>query len=221
MRPRSRSAALSRGEPVAWPLQVTLPGEQSAHDVLAKVWARKKIEELMQQTYYMGSPAVEEEVTAMAPGLPADEPVHEFRGGGRKGCRPDREPSGRPSHLGGCLCPFRCRRARNGKASSDLRARLRAMCSNWQAKSPALGLKDARLFAGKARGGRGAGMGGMGGMGFGMGGFGRRSGPPGDARGRRRSSGDAANASCAVVCQRPSSKRGKRRSRALRGGPAR
>jgi len=54
------------GEAVSWPLQVTLPEDQPAHDVLAKVWSRKKIEDLMQQTYYMGSPAVEEEVTAIA-----------------------------------------------------------------------------------------------------------------------------------------------------------
>jgi len=54
------------GEAVSWPLRVTLPENQPSHDVLAKVWARKKIEDLMQQTYYMGSPAVEEEVTAIA-----------------------------------------------------------------------------------------------------------------------------------------------------------
>ena len=54
------------GEAVSWPLRVTLPENQSDHDVLAKVWSRKKIEDLMQQTYYMGSPAVEEEVTAIA-----------------------------------------------------------------------------------------------------------------------------------------------------------
>jgi len=54
------------GQEVSWPLQVALPEKQPAHDVLAKVWARKKIEDLMQQTYYMGSPPVEEEVTAIA-----------------------------------------------------------------------------------------------------------------------------------------------------------
>lgn len=54
------------GESVEWPLEVTLPDKQPEHDVLAKVWARKKIEDLMQQTYYAGSPAVEEEVTAIA-----------------------------------------------------------------------------------------------------------------------------------------------------------
>ena len=41
-------------------------GSRSDHDVLAKVWARQKIEDLMQQTFYQGSPAVEETVTAIA-----------------------------------------------------------------------------------------------------------------------------------------------------------
>ena len=54
------------GEAVSWPLEVTLSAEQPEHDVLAKVWAREKIEDLMQSTYYGGSPAVEEEVTALA-----------------------------------------------------------------------------------------------------------------------------------------------------------
>ncbi len=54
------------GEPVSWPLEVGLPAQESAHDVLAKVWARQKIESLMQSTFYSGSPAVEEEVTALA-----------------------------------------------------------------------------------------------------------------------------------------------------------
>lgn len=54
------------GEDVSWPLAVELPRKQEAHDVLAKVWARQKIEDLMQQTYYQGSPAVEEMVTGIA-----------------------------------------------------------------------------------------------------------------------------------------------------------
>jgi Ca-activated chloride channel family protein len=54
------------GEPASWPLDVQLPAEQPAHEVLAKVWARKKIESLMHSTYYLGSSAVEEEVTALA-----------------------------------------------------------------------------------------------------------------------------------------------------------
>ena len=43
---------------------VNLTEKQGKHDVLAKVWARKKIESLMQSTSYQGSPAIEEEVTA-------------------------------------------------------------------------------------------------------------------------------------------------------------
>jgi Ca-activated chloride channel homolog len=54
------------GEAVQWPLTVRLPVEQKEHDALAKVWARQKIEDLMQQTYYQGSPAVEEMVTGIA-----------------------------------------------------------------------------------------------------------------------------------------------------------
>jgi Ca-activated chloride channel family protein len=54
------------GEDVSWPLEVTLSAEQPEHDVLAKVWAREKIEDLMQSAYYGDSPAVEEEVTALA-----------------------------------------------------------------------------------------------------------------------------------------------------------
>ena len=54
------------GEDVSWPLKVDLPLKQPAHDVLAKVWARQKIEDLMQQTFYQGSPAVEEMVTGIA-----------------------------------------------------------------------------------------------------------------------------------------------------------
>lgn len=54
------------GEAVTWPVAVSLSAKEPQHDVLAKVWARKKIEDLMQQTYYYGSPAVEETVTALA-----------------------------------------------------------------------------------------------------------------------------------------------------------
>jgi hypothetical protein len=57
---------LVEGEAVSWPLRVALPAEQTEHNVLPKIWARRKIEDLMQQTYYQGSPAVEEEVTAIA-----------------------------------------------------------------------------------------------------------------------------------------------------------
>ena len=54
------------GEDVSWPLTVALPPEQKDHDALAKVWARQKIEDLMHQTFYQGSPAVEETVTGIA-----------------------------------------------------------------------------------------------------------------------------------------------------------
>ncbi|MDX1947192.1 MAG: VIT domain-containing protein [Pirellulaceae bacterium] len=54
------------GTPVSWPVSVQLPASETSHDVLAKTWARQKIEELMQQTFYQGSPAVEESVTAIA-----------------------------------------------------------------------------------------------------------------------------------------------------------
>lgn len=54
------------GADVSWPLTVSLPADESGHDVLAQVWARKKIEAVMHQSYYAGSPAVEETVTALA-----------------------------------------------------------------------------------------------------------------------------------------------------------
>ena len=54
------------GTAVSWPLKVTFPQKEPANDVLAKVWARNKIEDLMQQTYYAGSPEVEELVTDIA-----------------------------------------------------------------------------------------------------------------------------------------------------------
>ncbi len=61
-----RITGKAEGEPVAWTVPVTLPARQEQHDVLAKVWARQKIESLMHQTYYAGSPAVEEAVTSIA-----------------------------------------------------------------------------------------------------------------------------------------------------------
>jgi len=54
------------GEAVEWPLAVQLPQQQAENEVLAKTWARHKIEDLMQQSFYQGSPAVEEMVTAIA-----------------------------------------------------------------------------------------------------------------------------------------------------------
>jgi len=54
------------GEPASWPLPVSFPGTVPENGVLAKVWARNKIEDLMQSTYYAGSPVVEEAVTEIA-----------------------------------------------------------------------------------------------------------------------------------------------------------
>jgi Ca-activated chloride channel homolog len=54
------------GEAASWPVAVFMPAKQPANEVLSKVWARQKIEDLMQSTYYAGSPAVEEVVTGIA-----------------------------------------------------------------------------------------------------------------------------------------------------------
>mgnify|MGYP005837735965 CR=1 FL=1 len=54
------------GKPANWTLPAAFPAEAPDHAVLAQVWARNKIEDLMQQTFYAGSPAVEEEVTQLA-----------------------------------------------------------------------------------------------------------------------------------------------------------
>ncbi|HUT60333.1 MAG TPA: DUF3160 domain-containing protein [Phycisphaerae bacterium] len=54
------------GKDTSWPLEVTLPEREDRNEVLAKVWARNKIEDLMQQTFYEGSPEVEDAVTAIA-----------------------------------------------------------------------------------------------------------------------------------------------------------
>jgi len=59
-------SGLAEGAPVSWPLHVKFPANAKKHDVLAKVWARQKIEELMHTTYYAGSPEVEEMVTSIA-----------------------------------------------------------------------------------------------------------------------------------------------------------
>ena len=54
------------GEPVSWPLDVDFAADATYHAAIEKVWARQKIEDLMQQTFYKGSPAIEEEVTSIA-----------------------------------------------------------------------------------------------------------------------------------------------------------
>ena len=54
------------GTPVTYPLEVTLPDADPTHDVLAKVWARKKIEDLSAQMSHTDTPEVVEEITRIA-----------------------------------------------------------------------------------------------------------------------------------------------------------
>jgi Ca-activated chloride channel family protein len=54
------------GQSASWPFQINLPQVETRNEVLAKVWARNKIEDLMQQTFYAGSPEVEDVVTSIA-----------------------------------------------------------------------------------------------------------------------------------------------------------
>lgn len=58
---------VSEGKPVSYKLGVNLPfGEVPEHDVLAKVWARNKIEDLSAQMGYGDVPEVVEEITNVA-----------------------------------------------------------------------------------------------------------------------------------------------------------
>ena len=56
----------AEGQPLTYTLNVTLPDADPTHDVLAKVWARKKIEDLSGQTFYADTPEVIEEITRIA-----------------------------------------------------------------------------------------------------------------------------------------------------------
>ena len=56
----------AEGKPLTYTLDVTLPDEKPTHDVLAKVWARKKIEDLSAQMYHEDTPEVVEEITRIA-----------------------------------------------------------------------------------------------------------------------------------------------------------
>lgn len=56
----------AEGVPVSYPLRVRFPREVAAHDVLPQVWARRKIEQLMDQTYFADAPEVIEEITQIA-----------------------------------------------------------------------------------------------------------------------------------------------------------
>ena len=53
----------AEGTPLTYPLEVTLPDADPTHDVLAKVWARKKIEDLSAQMDDTETPEVIEEIT--------------------------------------------------------------------------------------------------------------------------------------------------------------
>ena len=56
----------AEGKPITYTLDVVLPDTEAGHDVLAKVWARKKIEDLSAQMYYANTPEVVEEITRIA-----------------------------------------------------------------------------------------------------------------------------------------------------------
>ena len=56
----------AEGKPLTYPLAVTLPDTDPTHDVLAKVWARKKIGDLSAQMYSEDMPEVVEEITRIA-----------------------------------------------------------------------------------------------------------------------------------------------------------
>lgn len=56
----------AEGKPLKYKLSVTLPDTQPAHDVLSKVWARKKIEDISAQLYAADAPEIIEEITNIA-----------------------------------------------------------------------------------------------------------------------------------------------------------
>ena len=61
-----RLSGSAEGKPLKYKLHVTLPDAQPAHDVLSKVWARKKIEDLSAQLYAADAPEIIEEITNIA-----------------------------------------------------------------------------------------------------------------------------------------------------------
>ena len=56
----------AEGKPLKYKLHVTLPDAQPAHDVLSKVWARKKIEDISAQLHAADAPEIIEEITNIA-----------------------------------------------------------------------------------------------------------------------------------------------------------
>ncbi|MYB93174.1 VWA domain-containing protein [Candidatus Poribacteria bacterium] len=56
----------AEGKPLKYKLHVTLPDAQPAHDVLSKVWARKKIEDISARLHAADAPEIIEEITNIA-----------------------------------------------------------------------------------------------------------------------------------------------------------
>ena len=56
----------AEGNPLKYKLHVTLPDAQLAHDVLSKVWARKKIEDISARLHAADAPEIIEEITNIA-----------------------------------------------------------------------------------------------------------------------------------------------------------
>lgn len=56
----------AEGKPLKYKLHVTLPDTQPSHDVLSKVWARKKIEDISAQLHAADAPEIIEEITNIA-----------------------------------------------------------------------------------------------------------------------------------------------------------
>ncbi|MFQ5533104.1 MAG: VWA domain-containing protein, partial [Candidatus Methylomirabilales bacterium] len=56
----------AEGVPISYTLDVSLPFEEKEHDVLSKVWARNKIEDLSAQMFYGDTPEVVEAITEIA-----------------------------------------------------------------------------------------------------------------------------------------------------------
>ena len=56
----------AEGKPLKYKLHVTLPDVQPIHDVLSKVWARQKIEDISAQLYTTNAPEIVEEITNIA-----------------------------------------------------------------------------------------------------------------------------------------------------------
>ena len=61
-----RLSGSAEGKPLKYKLHVTLPDAQPAHDVLSKVWARKKIEDISARLHAADAPEIIEEITNIA-----------------------------------------------------------------------------------------------------------------------------------------------------------